>query len=184
MNIPYDEILAVVRTGGELSASFEALRQIGRAQTLSPFFDKLRAPDMETDVWLTGAWLDECIREYRPSIVSVGSDTLNEAGGNGFNLEIGMRGATEGAGSGRMDRHGPRHLVEGLHKVHTVYQRLNLGYPGSLLFHYLFFSDIAELCLRRPSSGSGSIGTACFDGESATTDCTTSPEYPAVVLRD
>jgi hypothetical protein len=152
MNIPYDEILAVVRTGGDPRQSFDALCQIGRAQTASAFFDKLRPPDVEADVWLTGAWLDNSIREFRPTFVCIWSDTLNQGGANGSNVGVGMNRAASdppavAKGRTRMDRHGPPHLIDGLYKVYAAYRQLDLGYPGSLLFDYLFFLGYSGVVL-------------------------------------
>jgi hypothetical protein len=76
MDIPFDDILAIVRQPGDPRAAFDALREIGRARMPSDVWDKIRAPDVEADVWLAGAWLKENISEFRPTGVYLGLDTL------------------------------------------------------------------------------------------------------------
>jgi hypothetical protein len=166
MAIPYDDIFAVVRAGGDPRRSFDALRQIGRSQTSSPAFDKLRTPDVEADIWLAGAWLDDCIREFRPTLVSIGSDTLNQDGANGFNVDIGMSrpgsGVADTSGeSACIEQYGSRHLIDGLYKVYSAYRRLNLGYPGSLLFDYLFFLGYSGVVLAAAVERIG-VGWECL----------------------
>jgi hypothetical protein len=143
MNYPYDDILAIVRAGSDPRRSFDALREIGRKHSSSPFFKTVNTPDVEADVWLAGAWIDECIRDFRPNFICIGTGTLNGAGANGFNAGIGMSQTAADPppltdGWTRMERCGSNHLIDGLRKVHAAYQKFSGG-SGNLLFDYLYF---------------------------------------------
>jgi hypothetical protein len=152
MDIPFDDILSVVRKPGDLKAAFGALREIGRSRLPSEVWDKIRAPEVEADVWLAGAWLKESIFEYQPSGVYLGLDTLNENRGEGKNVEIGM---TREANPQVLDMdwayhlpdYGENHLIEGMFKAHRAYQKFGLEYPSSLLADYLFFFGYSGLVL-------------------------------------
>ena len=87
MALPLNEILAIVRNPSELKAAFDALREIGRSRLPSKAWDRIRTPEVETDVLLAGAWLKENLIDYQPSGVYLGLDTLNENNGEGKNVE-------------------------------------------------------------------------------------------------
>lgn len=152
MDIPFDDILAVVRKPGDLKAAFGALREIGRSHLPSEVWDKIGTPEVEADVWLAGAWLKESIFEFRPSGVYLGLDTLNENRGGGKNVEIGMTRAANPAALAmdwayRLPERGENHLIEGMYKAHRAYQKFGLEYPSSLLADYLFFFGYSGLVL-------------------------------------
>lgn len=144
MNIPFDEILGVVRQGGDLRKCFGALRDIGRRAVRLEAWGKVPTPDVESDVWLAGAWLTESIGTYAPNGVYLGLDTLNEHQGEGSNLEIGMtRHADPNVLSLNwaysLERYGERHLIEGVYKAHQACRKLGMEGRVRQLADYLFF---------------------------------------------
>ena len=152
MDIPYDDIFAVVRAGGDPQKSFDALREVGRAWMPSEVWDKVRTPKADADIWLAAAWLAEPLKENRPTGVYFGLDTLNEQDGNGSNLEGGWTRKADPtvlamdwayALEGRCDRH----LVDGIYKAHRAYRRFGLSYPSSLPADYVFFFGYSGVVL-------------------------------------
>jgi hypothetical protein len=144
MNLPIDEILAIVRTGDDLRASFDALREVGRSRLPSEVWDKIRTPDVESDVWLAGAWLKESIFSFRPTGVYLGLDTLNELRGDGENVEIGMSrsaipNATDIQWAYSLEERGEKHLIDGMYKAHRAYLKFGVEGPAKLLADFLFF---------------------------------------------
>jgi hypothetical protein len=143
MEIPLDDILAIVRSGGDPRKSFIALRELGRARLPSDLWDRLRTPDVESDIWNAGAWLMDCVAETKPSGVLFSLDTINEGGGDGFNIAISTyRNANQSVLSTiswEPVSHDGRHLIEGLYKVHKACERFDIGYPAKTLFYSLFF---------------------------------------------
>jgi hypothetical protein len=144
MDVPFDDILAIVRKPDDLKTAFESLREIGRSRLPSEVWDTIRTPQVDADVWAAGAWLKESILEFRPSGVYLGLDTLNENQGLGKNVEIGMTHEAdpqklEMEWAFRLPQRGQNHLIEGLYKAHRAYKKVGLEYPSSLLADYLFF---------------------------------------------
>jgi hypothetical protein len=152
VDIPFNDILAVVRRPGDLKAAFAGLLEIGRARLPSEVWDKIRTPEVEGDVWNAGAWLRKSISEFGPSGVYLGLDTLNENRGDGKNVEIGMTRDAD-PDKLKMDwayhlpRRGDSHLIEGMYKAHRSYQKFGLEYPSNLLADYLFFFGYSGLVL-------------------------------------
>jgi hypothetical protein len=152
MGIPFDSILAIVREPGDLKSAFDAFREIGQKQMPSELWDKIRAPDVEADVWNAAAWLKETVFEFRPSGVYLGLDTLNERQGAGKNVEIGMtREANpeelEMKWAYRLPEYGEDHLMEGMYKVHREYEKLGFESSSSLLADFLFFFGYSGIVL-------------------------------------
>ncbi len=152
MDVPYNEILAIVREPGDLKTAFAALRELGRSQLASEVWDKIPTPELQADVLLAGAWLKKNIVEYQPSGVYLGLDTLNEKQGHGKNLEIGMTREAdpdklEMEWAYRLPQRGHNHLIEGIYQAHRAYQEFGLEYPAEILADYIFFFGYSGLVL-------------------------------------
>jgi hypothetical protein len=152
VDLPFNDILAVVRHPGELKSAFAALREIGKSRLASEVWDKIPTPEVEADVLLAGVWLKENFFEYQPSGVYLGLNTLNENGGRGKNIEIGMKRAVnplklEMEWVYRLPQRGQDHLIKGMYGIHVAYQKFGLKYPASLLADYLFFFGYSGLVL-------------------------------------
>jgi hypothetical protein len=143
MAIPYDAIFEVVRNGGDPRSSFAALRQIGRMQMPAALWDRIRAPDVEADIWNAAAWIKGPFDDGRPTGVYFGLNTLNERDGEGFNVSMGLSQGIDPAvldmSSWRFGGRGESYLIDGMYNVHNAWRRFDIGYPDSLIFHYLFF---------------------------------------------
>jgi hypothetical protein len=152
MDIPFDDMCAVVRKPGHLAAAFDALRSIGEARIQSPVWRTIETPDIESDIEDAGRWLRETITLYRPTGVYLGLDTLNEDDGAGKNVEIGMTTEADPATlamewAWSCEQYGDDHLIRGLYEVHKTYQDAGLEYPASLLADYLFFFGYGGIVL-------------------------------------
>ena len=144
--------LTVVRDGGDPRKSFDALRDIGRRVMPSAVWDKVRAPDVDSDVWLATAWISESVGDYAPTGVYFGLDTLNEHQGEGSNVEIGMTraadpGVLELDWAYSLERYGERHLIDGAYKANRACRKAGLEGTGRELAEYLFFFGYSGVVL-------------------------------------
>lgn len=152
MDIPFADILAIVRKPDEPTAAFEALRKIGDARLPSPVWRAIDVPDIESDIEDAGEWLRAAISAYRPTGVYLGLDTLNQDDGAGKNAEIGMTTKADPAPlamewAWKCEKYGDDHLIQGMYEIHKTYQRSGLEYPASLLADYLFFFGYSGIVL-------------------------------------
>lgn len=123
MDIPFADILAIVRKWHEPTAAFEALREIGEARLQSPVWRTIDVPDIESDIEDAGEWLRATVSPYRPTCVYFGLDTLNEDDGAGKNVEIGMTIKADPAPlamewAWNCEKYGDDHLIRGMYAVH------------------------------------------------------------------
>jgi hypothetical protein len=152
MDIPFEEILAVVRQPLEPAAAFELLRQIGEAHLPSPVWRTIETPDIEADIEAARAWLHNALDVSRPTGVYLGLDTLNEDDGAGSNVEIGMTSQADPVPlamewAWNCEQHGGDHLIRGMYEVHKAYEDSGLEDPDSLLADYLFFFGYSGIVL-------------------------------------
>lgn len=146
-----EEMRAVVRTGGDENAAFDALRAIGQNHLPQRKWGKIRFPPLfQTDVLEAVKWINDVVLQHRPTNVYLALDALNEQDGQGKNVATGMTRAVDPDAELRgwdPSWEGPseHHLMWGLFELHQQYLAWDLRYPANVLADYILFMGYSGL---------------------------------------
>jgi hypothetical protein len=152
MDVPFDDILTVIRRLTDPQSAFADLRAIGELRSPSPMWRAIKTPDVRADVDAAASWLYGTITPFRPTGVYLGLDTLNERDGQGKNVEIGMTIKADPVPLNmdwayRCEKYGDDHLIRGMYETHQTYKAFGLEYEVGLLADYLFFLGYSGIVL-------------------------------------
>lgn len=150
--MPIDEILGILRQFADAKAAWDSQLKLLQRSFPSDLWSNLLEADIRRDSDAAAAWLEASLEQVKAPVgVYLGLNTLNMDCGAGHNLEVGW---TSNANVDADDtgwvyqglQYGPRHLLDGLVGMHSIYSlpqwkqqfsnadyMIFLGYSGLIL---------------------------------------------------
>jgi hypothetical protein len=153
MKLPIRETLTVVREYTQPRRAWADIVALCRKAEPSAPWDDLAPPDVERDIVVATAWLEQQLAALTDARgLYLGLDTLNMQGGRGTNVEIGGSSGCDPASesidwvyAGNLD-YGTKHLIYGLYELQEVYSS-NTWSAAYDVCDYIFFLGYSGIVL-------------------------------------